>query len=178
MKPFLNYVQSSMVKKPVLITPDTTNLQVEEVQAKLAAIHEYLHQIGVPHPNATVLESDTYIYVKSRGKRQKVCFEDIIWIESERNYVSFHTKNDTFSTLMPISIIDQQLPEDRFVRVHKSFIVALQKVNYTLKREIGVEWDSAIKQIPLGAQYRKNFLTVIEQSTAKRSKSHKPISSS
>lgn len=119
-------------------------------------------------------ESGECIYIRSKGKRQKVCFADIIWIESERNYVSFHTRNDTFTTLMPISTIERQLPENRFVRVHKSFIVALQKVNYTLKGEIGVEWDSAIKQIPLGAQYKKNFLTVIEQSTAKKGKIHNP----
>lgn len=144
----------------------------DETMRYLQAQLDDIQKMLLVNANASE-ESGECIYIRSKGKRQRVCFADIIWIESERNYVSFHTKNETFSTLIPISSIERQLPEDKFVRVHKSFIVALQRVNYTLKSEIGVEWDSTIKQIPLGAQYRKNFLTVIEQSTARRSKNHK-----
>ena len=148
----------------------------DETMSYLQAQLDDIQKTLLVNANASE-ESGECIYIRSKGRRQKVYFADIIWIESERNYISFHTRSDTFSTLIPISTIEQQLPEDKFVRVHKSFIVALRRVNYTLKSEIGVEWDSAIKQIPLGAQYRKNFLTVIEQSTAKKSKNYNPARS-
>lgn len=155
---------------------EAADAQIRDVKVQLAVIQSLLHQIDPTQADTLSLsqESDEYIYVKAKYKRQKIYFNDIVWIESKRNYVSISTKRDQIVTMMPISAIERQLPENRFVRVHKSFIVALRKVNYTQKGEIGVEWDSAIKLIPLGAQYKKNFLTVIEQSTAKKGKIHNP----
>lgn len=140
----------------------------EEAKILQTKLEHLLLQVAKP---GTLNESEECIYIRSKGRRQKVCFSDIVWIQSERNYVSIVTDNDQFSTLIPIGTIEQQLPAYMFGRVHKSFIVAFRKVDYALKNHISLKWDVDTKQIPLGAQYKKSFLAVLEQKTAKKSKS-------
>lgn len=113
-------------------------------------------------------DSQQHIFVKSHGKRQKIYLEEIIWIESERNYVSIFTKTDQITILMPISTMEQFMPPELFIRVHKSFIVALQKVDHTQKDQIGLIRNSEVKLIPVGGQFRKHFMNVVEQKTPRK----------
>ncbi|MBC8155779.1 MAG: LytTR family transcriptional regulator [Bacteroidetes bacterium] len=113
-------------------------------------------------------DSHQHIFVKLRGKRQKIYLEEIIWIESERNYVSIFTKTDQITILMPIGTLEQFMPPELFIRVHKSFIVALQKVDYTQKDQIGLMRNSEVKMIPLSRQFRKHFINVVEQKTPRK----------
>ncbi|GAA4462367.1 LytTR family DNA-binding domain-containing protein [Nibrella saemangeumensis] len=111
---------------------------------------------------------DTYIYVRSEGKLQRIYFEDIAWIESERNYISIYTEADRINVLLSISDIEDQLPKKLFARVHKSFIVAYSKIDQVDKEQISVKRQEKPKLIPLGELYKKTFLKAIEQKTLRR----------
>ncbi|MBC8153935.1 MAG: response regulator transcription factor [Bacteroidetes bacterium] len=115
-------------------------------------------------------ETDDHIYVKSEGKLQRIYFEDICWIQSERNYISIHTEHDRIITLMSISDIDRQLPAKLFARVHKSYIVAYKKVEFIEKDQIRVVRQQQKKLIALGEFYKQTFMQAIEQKTLKKSK--------
>lgn len=115
-------------------------------------------------------ETDEYIYVKHEGKLQRIYFEDICWIQSERNYISIYTEQDRIIIPMSISDIDRQLPTKLFARVHKSYIVAYKKVEFVQKDQIQVVRQQKIKLVPLGESYKQTFLQAIEQKTLKKSK--------
>ncbi len=66
-------------------------------------------------------ESEVFIYVKSEKKNVKILLKEILFIESLKDYIKIHTVNRTIVTQVPISSIEQRLPES-FLRIHRSFI--------------------------------------------------------
>lgn len=113
-------------------------------------------------------EMEECMYVKSDGRLQRIDYDDICWIESERNYISIFTNTDRITVLMSISDIEQQIPSRRFARVHKSFIIAYKKVEAVEKEQVQIQRHEASKWIPLGELYKKTFLQTIENRTLKK----------
>jgi DNA-binding LytR/AlgR family response regulator len=107
---------------------------------------------------------DGYLFIRteSRSKLQKVYFHDIYWIESDRNYVSIYTGNDRITTQHTIKDLEEQLPKDCFLRVHKSFLISLDKVTAVEKDEIIIHRAAKDKAILLGESYRKVFFSVLK----------------
>jgi DNA-binding LytR/AlgR family response regulator len=66
-----------------------------------------------------------YFFVKSSGRQHRICFEDILYVESIRDYVNIKTSEEEFIVLDTLKSMEQQLPESFFMRIHKSFIVNL-----------------------------------------------------
>ncbi|SEH42971.1 LytR/AlgR family response regulator transcription factor [Chryseobacterium culicis] len=98
-------------------------------------------------------EEDTHFFVKSSGQRYRISFDDILYIESIKDYVNIRTENDEFIVLDTLKSMENQLPE-RFVRIHKSFIVNLDKVkSIGVKKVILPEYE-----IPIGESYRAGLL--------------------
>lgn len=92
-----------------------------------------------------------HIYVNINKKNFKILFDDILYIESLKDYVRIHTRNENLVVKSNIGAMASLLPEDHFIRVHRSFIVSISKVTaYTsLDVEIG-----AI-EIPIGQTYKQ-----------------------
>ena len=66
-----------------------------------------------------------YFFVKCDGKYEKVNYADVKYVESLQNYVIIHTAAKKLITYMTLSSLENQLPKDQFIKVHKSFIVSL-----------------------------------------------------
>jgi DNA-binding LytR/AlgR family response regulator len=100
-------------------------------------------------------QEQNHFFVKSSGKQHKVNFADILYIESIRDYVNIKTADEEFIVLDTLKSMEQQLPENFFVRVHKSFIVNLNHIKNigTKKIIINPEYE-----IPIGENYRMNFM--------------------
>jgi DNA-binding LytR/AlgR family response regulator len=98
-----------------------------------------------------------YIFIKVENKMVRVELDDIIYIEGLKNYVSIHTKTQRIITLQVMKQLEEILPPNRFVRVHKSFIVALDKINSIERQEIYLK----DKIIPIGNTYTENFYKVL-----------------
>ncbi|HMG91075.1 MAG TPA: LytTR family DNA-binding domain-containing protein [Chryseolinea sp.] len=66
-----------------------------------------------------------YFFVKSESKFEKVNYAEVRYVESLQNYVIIHTTSKKLITYMTLSSIENQLPKDQFLKVHKSFIVSI-----------------------------------------------------
>lgn len=94
-----------------------------------------------------------YFFVKSEGKDIRVNLEDIEYIESLSEYIRIHRSgNNPVMSLMRLKNIEEMLPSDRFMRVHRSFIVNLEKIE-TVERNRIVFHGKVY--IPVSEQYRE-----------------------
>jgi len=75
-----------------------------------------------------VQELVPYFFVKCDNRYEKVLFSDVRYIEALQNYVVIHTSEKKLITYLTLSGIEAQLPKDRFIKVHKSFIVAVAAI--------------------------------------------------
>ncbi|MBK0381983.1 response regulator transcription factor [Pedobacter sp. SD-b] len=102
--------------------------------------------------------SHDFIFVKTEYKIQKIYLDDILFIEGLKDYISIYTKTERIITLQSMKKIDEALPNHLFVRVHKSYIVALDKIE-SIERSRIIIGD---KIIPIGDTHRDYFYKMIE----------------
>jgi DNA-binding LytR/AlgR family response regulator len=79
-----------------------------------------------------------FMFVKSNGKFERVFFEDILLVEAMQNYVIVHVNNQKLVVYMTLGGMEAQLPSARFMRVHKSFIVPVGKVQAIQNHELTI----------------------------------------
>lgn len=102
--------------------------------------------------------STDFIFVKTEHKIQKVYLHDIMFIEGLKDYISIFTPAERIITLQGMKKMEDALPEKHFVRVHKSYIVALNKIDSIERSRIQI----GDKIIPVGDTYRDEFFRIIE----------------
>jgi len=100
-------------------------------------------------------ESDTpdYIFVKSNYQSVKIVFDDILFIEGMKDYVKIYCGERPVITLSNLKNFEAQLPPNKFIRVHKSYIVNISKIDSLNKTSLMI----ANKEIPIGANYKEDF---------------------
>jgi DNA-binding LytR/AlgR family response regulator len=118
------------------------------------------------------IEAEAYIYINTERRLQKVYFKDINWIQAERNYVFIFTDSGHITVHQPLSRIEELLPQNLFSRIHKSFIVANDKIDFIGKDQVGLKWDHQVKTLPLGAQFKKPFVQLFKQTPPKGNPSY------
>lgn len=69
-----------------------------------------------------------YFFIKCDNRLEKINYEDMLFAEALQNYVAIHTAARKFTTYLTFKGVEEYLPADRFVKVHKSFIVAIDKI--------------------------------------------------
>ncbi len=109
--------------------------------------------------NRAVSASREYFFVKSEFRIQRVAFNDILFIEGMKEYLIIHLEQEKIYTLQSFSEMLSSLPENQFVRVHKSYIISLSRISYIRKNRIYI----GEKAIPIGSTYRDAFLRSIQE---------------
>lgn len=102
-------------------------------------------------------ESNNFFYVKSDYRQVKVNINEILYIEGMREYLAIVTANRKILTLQTFKSIEERLPADNFFRVHKSFIVALDKIE-SIERNF-IKINNII--IPVSLTYKDGFFEKI-----------------
>ncbi|SFE35482.1 LytR/AlgR family response regulator transcription factor [Thermophagus xiamenensis] len=74
-------------------------------------------------------EDKNFILVKSERKIVKLLYKDILFIEGALEYVIFHSTSSKYMGLFSLKKLEKELPSDQFMRIHKSYIVALDKIS-------------------------------------------------
>jgi len=97
---------------------------------------------------------DKYMYIRTNKKMVKVKYADFLFIEGMGNYIKVHLSNRTLITYEKMSAILEALPENEFVRIHKSYIVNVSRIE-TFTREY-VEIGK--RHLRIGGTFRNNFL--------------------
>ena len=108
-------------------------------------------------------EQQDFIFVKTehKGKIQKINFSDIVYIEGMKNYITIcTTKGDRIITYIGIGEIEESLPQKDFIRVHRSYIVAIKSIEALDGNEVIMK---NAPRIPTAGKYKENFLTIFQK---------------
>lgn len=134
-----------------LMKPIEFNRLVKAVQR----VYGQLHPTSL-HSEIKAIPND-YIFVKTeqKGKLIKIDLDDIQYIESLHNYVSFYRVEGKTIAYMTLKELEERLPQSQFVRVHKSYIVSIKQITALEHSEVRLKGCAV--SIPLGAQYREWF---------------------
>lgn len=87
----------------------------------------------------SIEQGEKYVLVKSKNMRKKVFFQTIQWIEGLGDYIKIVTNSGNILTLTTMQCFANKLPTDRFLRIHKSYIVNLNKINKFNSRVVEIE---------------------------------------
>ncbi len=109
----------------------------------------------------TQLQRDAYLFVKTDGKNnfEKVFIKDIYYIEGLRNYIMLHLKDRKIITYNTLKGIEEELPNNEFIKIHKSFIVSFEHIDKTDSLSVYIN----NKSLPIGNTYKKRFFSVINE---------------
>ncbi|MPT30682.1 MAG: response regulator transcription factor [Chryseobacterium sp.] len=103
--------------------------------------------------------TNSYFFVKSSGQQYKINFDEILFVESIKDYVNIKTENQEHIVLDTLKSLENQLPEN-FARVHKSFILNLDKIE---KIDVRNVFLNSGKEIPIGETYKSEFFLKIKK---------------
>ena len=114
------------------------------------------------YANLGVFEKeDAHFFVRSDYSLVKILYADILFIESLNDYLKIHLKDKSeVVTRMTLINISKKLPAERFVRVHRSFVVAAEKIKSIRNKSIQL----ADRTIPIGNSYESTFQSFLTES--------------
>ncbi len=107
--------------------------------------------------------NDNYMFVKADKKLVKVSFEDIVYIEGLKDYVIIRLEQDRVITLQTMKSLEEKMPSNLFRRIHRSYIVNIQKIQALDGSMIEVTLKNQTKLLPIGKNYRDDVLEIIQQ---------------
>ncbi|HTE34358.1 MAG TPA: LytTR family DNA-binding domain-containing protein [Chryseolinea sp.] len=174
----IDLIKSLKDKPKVILTTayreyaaEAFDLEVIDYLVKPITFERFLRAVGKVYPSTTTDETidpavksfqDAYIYLRENREMVKVFLKDIIYIESLRDYVRVKTATNQIVTYQKISFLEQKLPENEFVRIHRSFIVAVDKVSSFTFNSV----KTGDIEIPLGRNYKQQALKVLNRNNA------------
>jgi len=100
---------------------------------------------------------EPFAYFRVDRKMTKVLFNDILYIESMKDYIKVVTNENTIVTKQSISSVEAMLPEKLFVRTHRSFIASVEKIKSFTSEIVEIGKN----EIPIGKLYRNNVMKVL-----------------
>lgn len=133
-------------------------------QRFLKAVNKVLngqHEEAQQEESKDALRSDSpHIFLKADRKMVKVYLKDILYIESLKDYVRIKLQGKEVISLQKISFLEEKLPEDCFIRVHRSFIVPLKRIDAFSNNAVEVNGI----EIPIGRNYKEKVLEQLNSS--------------
>lgn len=90
-----------------------------------------------------------YFFVKTGSRLMKILYDDVLYLEAMRDYISIQLPSEKVMTLQSLSSFEEQLPE-RFIRIHRSFIVNIDKVGFMEGNRVGIGKEI----LPVGEKYQ------------------------
>jgi DNA-binding LytR/AlgR family response regulator len=102
-------------------------------------------------------KSESFVYFRAERKMIKVMLQDILYVESMKDYVKIVTSSATIISRQSISSVEAMLPEKEFIRTHRSFIVSVRKIRSFTQELIEIEKT----EIPIGKIYRNGVMKVL-----------------
>ncbi|MFV0593746.1 MAG: LytR/AlgR family response regulator transcription factor [Draconibacterium sp.] len=100
-----------------------------------------------------------YTFIKSGNKTVKVYFNKILYIEGQRDYLQIHTEDSKIMTLLNFKKMQELLDPQKFIRVHKSYVIALDKIDYIENNAIKIR----NKLIPVSSTYKVAFFNLLNK---------------
>lgn len=98
-------------------------------------------------------DTKDYLFLKSGYEQVRIKFDDIYYLEATGNYVNFVLKNETILSRMTFNEVEGLLPEGNFIRIHRSFIVAVNKIDKVERHQLSANGFV----LPVGGSYYQNI---------------------
>ena len=136
-----------------LVKPITFNRFFKAV-SKAKDYHQLRVQSVATKPSDEDLVAD-YFFVKCDYKYERIYLDDIRYIQGLQNYVTIYTSQGKYVTLLSLKDVEANLSNTAFIRVHKSYIVAIAKIEAIENNEIMVK----AARIPIGRNYRAEVIS-------------------
>ncbi len=118
--------------------------------------HAPVQQMAQPTGQA---EAPDYTFIKSGNKTVKVYYDKILYIEGQRDYLQIHTEDSKIMTLLNFKKMQELLDAQKFMRVHKSYIIAVDKIDYIENNAIKIKH----KLIPVSSTYKVAFYNLLNK---------------
>lgn len=96
-------------------------------------------------------KGDSHIFIKVDKKMMKINIEEILFVEGMKEYIKVVTPDKTYITHKSLTSLSEELPQDRFLRIHKSYVIALNKVKSIEGNRVQIQSYN----IPIGRNYSK-----------------------
>jgi len=117
-------------------------------------------ELNSKQPESVQTTQDS-LFVKSEYKMVRIFLSEIKYIESANEYIQIHLVNDEpVTTLIRLKAMEEQLPKDKFMRVHRSFIVNLDRIKVIERNRIVFDHNV---YIPVGEQYKEKFQEFVDK---------------
>jgi DNA-binding LytR/AlgR family response regulator len=100
-----------------------------------------------------------FIFVRSDRKMVKIKFDEILYIESLSDYIKIYTKKKTLVTRETISNMKAKLPNSKFLRIHRSFIISIEEISIYTYEFVKIN----TKLLPISRTYKENVLQVLNK---------------
>ncbi|MCK5677804.1 MAG: LytTR family transcriptional regulator [Flavobacteriaceae bacterium] len=100
---------------------------------------------------------DNYFFIKTGYKIQKIIINEIIYIESMGDYVRFFLEDKKVVTLLSLSKIIKLLPKEKFIQIHRSYIINFEKINFIQNNIISI----GQYQLPISKSRKKELMEII-----------------
>lgn len=104
-------------------------------------------------------ESQDFIFVKDGTKLVKIRYVDILYVEGLKDYVTIHTRQQKITSLQRLKVLEDTLPANKFIRVHNSYIIALDAIEAIHKGDVQI----GAAMIPISDSYKKTFKEFIDR---------------
>ena len=116
---------------------------------------QYFDLLNSNSPNKALETDENYLFIKADYKIQRIEFEDILYIEGLKDYVKLYTESQSNPLVFHATMksLEEKLPADKFMRIHRSFIVSLNKIK-TIERDRILFGKT---RIPISKQYKEGF---------------------
>ena len=159
---------------PKTITIKTINMKTailvfsdpKTVERFLKAVNDILQtNLSVSQPanenKENYIEPNRFLYFRVDRKMVKVLLNDILFIEGLKDYVKIFTARKTIVTKQVLSTLEESLPSDEFLRIHRSYIVSIDKID-SYNTDI---LEIAKKELPIGRMYRHKVTKILNASS-------------
>ena len=104
-------------------------------------------------------ETTDHLYVKTGYEQIKVLFDDILYIEASGNYVTFVLRDKNILSRSTFAEAINLLPADKFVRIHRSYLVAVNKIDKVERYQVNIQ----NKQLPISEAYSQNLSAALKK---------------
>lgn len=163
----IELLESSKISSQVIITTAYQEyalkgyeLNVTDYLLKPFTFNRFLQAVNKAQENISQRIPDThrdFIFVKTENRLEKIMLNDIVYIEGMRDYRRIHTVDKKIMTLQNFNELEQIIPVSLICRVHKSFMVALNKIESIERSRIKI----ADQLIPISETYKDQFFQII-----------------
>ena len=178
----IDFLRSLAIRPLVIITTAYPNFALEGFELNvldylvkpitterfLKAANRALEVLEYKRPSTNtkeeVLPSDNYFFIKCNNGYEKIFYQEILFIEASQNYSYIHTERAKFMTLTPMRALEEQLPPGKFLRVQKSYIASIEKIQSLSGNEIAIQKH----KLPLSRSAKEELMKIIDRKLIKK----------